>query len=104
MILKNNERLLSFEEPVHFIFSHSSLREGWDQPKMLENPLNDRFEKAEFHKIWNNNQPQVCITASGIHTRVLERRHRIFAEQKSCLYPMRLPGLLLWGGYTSKFA
>ena len=51
MILKNNERLLSFEEPVHFIFSHSSLREGWDQPKMLENPLNDRFEKAEFHKI-----------------------------------------------------
>ena len=78
--------------------------EDCNKPKMLENPLNDRFEKAEFHKIWNNNQPQVCITASGIHTRVLERRHRIFAEQKSCLYPMRLPGLLLWGGYTSKFA
>ena len=30
LILKNKERLLSFEEPTRFIFSHSALREGWD--------------------------------------------------------------------------
>src|SRR5690606_10699907 len=28
LILKDKERLLSFEEPVRFIFSHSALREG----------------------------------------------------------------------------
>src|SRR5699024_7250365 len=30
LILKNKERLLSFKEPTRFIFSHSALREGWD--------------------------------------------------------------------------
>lgn len=30
LILKNKERLLSFDEPTRFIFSHSALREGWD--------------------------------------------------------------------------
>ncbi|OAH60204.1 restriction endonuclease subunit R [Dietzia cinnamea] len=35
LILKNKERLLSFEEPVRFIFSHSALREGWDNPNVF---------------------------------------------------------------------
>ena len=35
LILKDKERLLSFDEPVRFIFSHSALREGWDNPNVL---------------------------------------------------------------------
>ena len=35
LILKNKERLLSFAEPVRFIFSHSALREGWDNPNVF---------------------------------------------------------------------
>ncbi len=35
LILKNKERLLSFDEPVRFIFSHSALREGWDNPNVF---------------------------------------------------------------------
>ena len=35
LILKKKERLLSFEEPVRFIFSHSALREGWDNPNVF---------------------------------------------------------------------
>jgi type III restriction enzyme len=35
LILKNKERLLSLEEPVRFIFSHSALREGWDNPNVF---------------------------------------------------------------------
>jgi len=35
LILKNKERLLSFVEPVRFIFSHSALREGWDNPNVF---------------------------------------------------------------------
>ena len=36
LILKSKERLLSFEEPTRFIFSHSALREGWDNPNVFQ--------------------------------------------------------------------
>lgn len=35
LILKDKERLLSMNEPVRFIFSHSALREGWDNPNVF---------------------------------------------------------------------
>jgi type III restriction enzyme len=35
LILKNKARLLSLDEPVRFIFSHSALREGWDNPNVF---------------------------------------------------------------------
>jgi type III restriction enzyme len=35
LILKDKERLLSISEPVRFIFSHSALREGWDNPNVF---------------------------------------------------------------------
>jgi len=35
LILKDKEKLLSFEEPTRFIFSHSALREGWDNPNVF---------------------------------------------------------------------
>ena len=34
--MKDKERLLSLEEPVRFIFSHSALREGWDNPNIFQ--------------------------------------------------------------------
>lgn len=36
LIMKNKERLLSADEPVRFIFSHSALREGWDNPNVFQ--------------------------------------------------------------------
>ena len=35
LILKDKERLLSLKEPVRFIFSHSALSEGWDNPNVF---------------------------------------------------------------------
>jgi len=35
LILKKKEQLLSFDEPTRFIFSHSALREGWDNPNVF---------------------------------------------------------------------
>ena len=35
LILKDKELLLSFDEPTRFIFSHSALREGWDNPNVF---------------------------------------------------------------------
>lgn len=36
LILKHKESLLSFDEPTRFIFSHSALREGWDNPNVFQ--------------------------------------------------------------------
>lgn len=36
LIMKEKERLLSPEEPLRFIFSHSALREGWDNPNVFQ--------------------------------------------------------------------
>lgn len=36
LIMKEKERLLSFDEPVRFIFSHSALKEGWDNPNVFQ--------------------------------------------------------------------
>lgn len=36
LIMKDKERLLDRNEPVRFIFSHSALREGWDNPNVFQ--------------------------------------------------------------------
>lgn len=36
LIMKDKDRLLSFEEPTRFIFSHSALKEGWDNPNVFQ--------------------------------------------------------------------
>lgn len=36
LIMRDKERLLSLEEPVRFIFSHSALKEGWDNPNVFQ--------------------------------------------------------------------
>ncbi len=36
LIMRDKEKLLSLEEPLKFIFSHSALREGWDNPNVFQ--------------------------------------------------------------------
>lgn len=36
LIMRHKEQLLSFEEPTRFIFSHSALKEGWDNPNVFQ--------------------------------------------------------------------
>lgn len=36
LIMKDKERLLSFDESVRFLFSHSALKEGWDNPNVFQ--------------------------------------------------------------------
>jgi type III restriction enzyme len=36
LIMRDKERLLSFETPLKFIFSHSALKEGWDNPNVFQ--------------------------------------------------------------------
>jgi len=50
-IMKNKEQLLSFEEPLRFIFSHSALKEGWDNPNVFQictlNETKSSFKKRQ---------------------------------------------------------
>ena len=61
LIMKDKEKLLSFESPLKFIFSHSALREGWDNPNVF----------------------QIC-TLRDIHTN-LERRQTIGRGLRLCV-------------------
>ena len=36
LIMKDKEKLLNLDEPLRFIFSHSALREGWDNPNVFQ--------------------------------------------------------------------
>ena len=36
LIMKDKERLLSFDSKLKFIFSHSALKEGWDNPNVFQ--------------------------------------------------------------------
>lgn len=37
LIMRDKETLLSFASPLRFIFSHSALKEGWDNPNVFQN-------------------------------------------------------------------
>ena len=65
LILKDKERLLSFDEPTRFIFSHSALREGWDNPNIfqictLKHSSNDIQRRQEVGR-----GLRLCVNANG---------------------------------------
>ena len=65
LILKDKERLLSFEEPTRFIFSHSALREGWDNPNVfqictLKYSSNDVQRRQEVGR-----GLRICVNSTG---------------------------------------
>lgn len=65
LILKNKERLLSFDEPTRFIFSHSALREGWDNPNIfqictLKHSNNDVAQRQEVGR-----GLRICVDKDG---------------------------------------
>ena len=66
LILKNKARLLSFEEPVRFIFSHSALAEGWDNPNVFQIctlkpvPSSERRVRQEVGR-----GLRICVDAHG---------------------------------------
>ena len=65
LIMKNKERLLSLDEPTRFIFSHSALREGWDNPNVfqictLKNTANEIGKRQEVGR-----GMRLCVNEHG---------------------------------------
>lgn len=65
LIMKDKERLLSLREPVRFIFSHSALKEGWDNPNVfqictLKESDNENKKRQEVGR-----GMRLCVNESG---------------------------------------
>ena len=65
LIMKDKERLLSLNEPVRFIFSHSALKEGWDNPNVfqictLKNSDNETKKRQEVGR-----GMRLCVNQNG---------------------------------------
>lgn len=65
LIMRNKERLLSLDEPVRFIFSHSALKEGWDNPNVfqictLKNSDNETKKRQEVGR-----GMRLCVNQNG---------------------------------------
>ena len=65
LILKNKERLLSFEEPTRFIFSHSALREGWDNPNVFQICTLKHSENATAKRQEVGRGLRLCVDQAG---------------------------------------
>jgi type III restriction enzyme len=75
LILKDKERLLSLDEPVRFIFSHSALREGWDNPNVFvicalkhsDNTISRRQEVGRGLRLAVNQQGERMDHPATVH-------------------------------------
>jgi type III restriction enzyme len=65
LILKNKERLLSFGEPTRFIFSHSALREGWDNPNVFQICALKHSDNAAAKRQEVGRGLRLCVNQAG---------------------------------------
>jgi len=79
LIMKDKERLLSADEPLRFIFSHSALREGWDNPNVFQictlNETRSAFKKRQE-------------IGRGLRLPVDQNGQRVFDESVNRLFVM----------------
>lgn len=79
LIMRDKERLLSFEEPLRFIFSHSALREGWDNPNV--------FQICTLNETRSSMKKRQEI-GRGLRLPVDQNGHRVQDESINRLYVM----------------
>ena len=66
LILKNKERLLSFDESTRFIFSHSALREGWDNPNVFQICTLRHASSATAKRQEVGRGLRICVDQNGV--------------------------------------
>lgn len=90
LIMRDKERLLSEEEPLRFIFSHSALREGWDNPNVFQictlNETRSQIKKRQ--EIGRGMRLPVCANGERCYddtinklTVIANESYREFAEK-----------------------
>lgn len=72
LIMKEKEKLLSFATPLKFIFSHSALREGWDNPNVFQIcTLRDMGTERERRQTLGRGL-RLCVNQDGERVRGFE--------------------------------
>ena len=66
LILRNKERLLSFDEPCRFVFSHSALAEGWDNPNVFQICMLREVHKDEAKRQQVGRGLRLCVDQQGV--------------------------------------
>ncbi len=66
LILRDKERLLSFDEPTRFIFSHSALREGWDNPNVFQICTLRHSNSATAKRQEVGRGLRICVDSNGV--------------------------------------
>ncbi len=65
-IMKNKEKLLSFEDSLRFIFSHSALKEGWDNPNVFQICTLKEGSKSEIRRRQEIGRGlRICVNQDG---------------------------------------
>ncbi|MBN1137875.1 MAG: restriction endonuclease subunit R, partial [Anaerolineae bacterium] len=72
LIMRDKEKLLSLETPLKFIFSHSALREGWDNPNVFQIcALRDIQTERERRQTIGRGL-RLCVDQEGVRQRGFE--------------------------------
>lgn len=66
LIMKDKERLLSFDEPTRFIFSHSALKEGWDNPNVFQICALKQSDSTVRRRQEVGRGMRLCVNTHGI--------------------------------------
>lgn len=77
LIMKDKERLLSFDESIRFIFSHSVLKEGWDNPNVFQvcTLIETKDTMTKRQKIGRG--LRICVNQDG--SRVMEGKYNVLS-------------------------
>ena len=69
LIMRDKEKLLQFETPLRFIFSHSALREGWDNPNVFQICNFREISSSSARRQFIGRGLRLCVNESGYRVR-----------------------------------
>ena len=72
LIMRDKEKLLSFDTPLKFIFSHSALREGWDNPNVFQICALREMGSAQQRRQTIGRGLRLCVNQKGERLRGFE--------------------------------
>lgn len=77
LIMRDKEKLLSFEEDTSFIFSHSTLREGWDNPNVFQiTTLNETVSETKKRQEIGRGL-RLCVDSDG--NRIFDKKTNVLS-------------------------
>jgi len=72
LIMRDKEKLLSFSSPLKFIFSHSALKEGWDNPNVFQICNFSARETERWRRQTIGRGLRLCVNQEGLRLRGFE--------------------------------